>query len=210
MFAPEGWPFILGGAAFSAATGFLWPRWVPLAVVGVLFTLFFLWFFRNPDRTPPPGTGLVVSPADGKVVYCGDAPPGRYTAAAGKKVSIFMSPLDVHVNRAPLSGRIASVRYHKGRFHAANVDKASLLNEQNGVTIVTPEGREVTYVQIAGWIARRIVCDVKEGDAVVQGRRVGMIRFGSRLDVYLPPDARVQVALGDRVRAGETVVGVLR
>lgn len=210
MFAPEGWPFILGGAAFSAATGFLWPRWVPLAVVGVLFTLFSLWFFRNPDRTPPPGTGLVVSPADGKVVYCGDAPPGRYTAAAGKKVSIFMSPLDVHVNRAPLSGRIASVRYHKGRFHAANVDKASLLNEQNGVTIVTPEGREVTYVQIAGWIARRIVCDVKEGDAVVQGRRVGMIRFGSRLDVYLPPDARVQVALGDRVRAGETVVGVLR
>jgi len=210
VFAPEGWPFILGGAAFSAVAGLVWPRWSPLAAAGVLFTLFSLWFFRNPDRTPPTGAGLVVSPADGKVVFSGDAPPGRYTTAAGKKVSIFMSPLDVHVNRAPVSGRVSSVAYHKGKFHAANVDKASMLNEQNGVTLAPPEGGAVTYVQIAGWIARRIVCDVKEGDAVRQGQRVGMIRFGSRVDVYLPPDARLRVAAGDRVRAGETVVGVLR
>jgi len=102
------------------------------------------------------------------------------------------------------------VRYNKGKFHAANVDKASLLNEQNGVESVTPEGRRGTYVQIAGWIARRIVCDVREGDTVVIGRRVGMLRFGSRLAVYLPADAEWKVAPGDRVRAGETVVGVLR
>ncbi|MEW6719454.1 MAG: phosphatidylserine decarboxylase, partial [Thermodesulfobacteriota bacterium] len=186
MLAPEGWPFILGGAAFSAVTGFLWPRWIPLAAAGILFALFCAWFFRDPDRTPPAGAGFVVSPADGKVVYSGEVPPGRYMGTAGKRVSIFMSPLDVHVNRAPVSGRVAAVRYHKGKFHVANVEKASLLNEQNGVTIATPEGREVTYVQIAGWVARRIVSDVREGGAVRQGERVGLIRFGSRVDVYLP------------------------
>lgn len=210
MFAPEGWPFILGGAAFSSVAGLVWPRWMPLVAAGVVFTLFSLWFFRNPDRTPPAGEGIVVSPADGKVVYCGDDPPGRYAAAAAKRVSVFMSPLDVHVNRAPVSGRVSSVKYNPGKFHAANVEKASLLNEQNGVEIVTEEGRTVTYVQIAGWLARRIVCDVKEGDAVRVGERVGLIRFGSRLDVYLPSDAEVRVALGDRVRAGETILGVLR
>jgi phosphatidylserine decarboxylase len=210
VFAPEGWPFILGGAGFSFVSGLLWPRWVPLALAGISFTLFCLWFFRNPDRTPPAEEGIVVSPADGRIVYSGDVPPGRYTVAAGKKVSVFMSPLDVHVNRAPVSGRVSSVAYHEGRFHVANVDKASMLNEQNGVTIATPEGREVTYVQIAGWVARRIVCDVKVGDAVRQGKRVGMIRFGSRVDVYLPADAVLRVAVGDRVRAGETVMGVLR
>jgi phosphatidylserine decarboxylase len=209
MFAPEGWPFMLGGAAFAAAAGLLWPRWLPLAVLGVLFTLFCAWFFRNPQRTPPAGVGIVVSPADGKIVFCGDAPAGRYAKAPGRKVSIFMSPLDVHVNRAPVSGTVASVAYHPGKFHVASVDKASLLNEQNGVTLVTPEGRTVTYVQIAGWVARRIVCDVAEGDAVRQGQRVGMIRFGSRVDLYLPVEARLSVSLGDRVRAGETAIGAL-
>jgi phosphatidylserine decarboxylase len=128
---------------------------------------------------------------------------------AGKRVSVFMSPLDVHVNRAPVTGRVASVRYHKGAFHVASVDKASLMNEQIGVAIVTPGGRTVTYVQIAGMLARRIVCDLKDGDAVCQGQRVGMIRFGSRLDLYLPAEARLSVAHGDRVRAGESVIGVL-
>jgi phosphatidylserine decarboxylase len=210
MLAPEGWPFILGGAAFSAVAGFFWPRWLPLALLGAAFTLFSIWFFRNPDRTPPAGAGLVVSPADGEVIHVGDEPPGRYLSAPGKKISIFMSPMNVHVNRAPVSGRVSSVKYNKGKFHAAMVDKASLMNEQNGVEILTPDGRAVTYVQIAGWIARRIVCDVKEGDVVTQGRRVGMIRFGSRVDVYMPMDAQVKVALADRVRAGETVLGVLR
>jgi phosphatidylserine decarboxylase len=208
VLAPEGWPFVFGGAAFAFAVVLLWPRGVPLAALGLLFALFSLWFFRNPDRTPPPGQGIIVSPADGRIVYAGECPPGRYASAPGRKISVFMSPLDVHVNRAPVTGRVTSVRYHKGAFHVASVDKASLMNEQNGVAIATPEGRTVTYVQIAGMIARRIVCDLEEGDAVRQGERVGMIRFGSRVDVYLPADARLSVAPGDRVRAGESVIGV--
>ena len=208
MLAPEGWPFVLGGAAFAVAVSLLWPRGIPLAALGLLLALFSLWFFRNPDRTPPSGTGVVVSPADGRIVYAGESPPGRYALVAGKRVSIFMSPVDVHVNRAPVTGRVASVRYHKGAFHVASVDKASLMNEQIGVEIVTPGGRTVTYVQIAGMIARRIVCDLKEGEAVRQGQRVGMIRFGSRVDLYLPAEVRLSVVPGDRVRAGESVIGV--
>ncbi len=207
MLAPEGWPFVLGGAAFAVVVYLLWPRGIPLAALGLLLSLFSLWFFRNPERTPPPGTGIVVSPADGRIVYAGESPPGRYASEAGKRVSIFMSGVDVHVNRAPVSGRVAEVRYHKGTFHLASVEKASLLNEQNGVAITTPEGRTVTYVQIAGMVARRVVCDLKEGDAVRQGQRVGMIRFGSRVDLYLPAEVQLSVAVGDRVRAGESVVG---
>lgn len=209
MLAPEGWPFVLGGAAFAVVVYLLWPRGFPLAALGLLLALFSLWFFRNPDRTPPSGEGIVVSPADGRIVYSGESPPGRYALVAGKKVSIFMSPFDVHVNRAPVTGQVASVRYHAGAFHVASVDKASLMNEQTGVAIVTPGGRTVTYVQIAGMVARRIVCDLKEGDAVRQGQRVGMIRFGSRVDLYLPAEVRLSVASGDRVRAGESVIGVL-
>jgi len=209
MLAPEGWPFVLGGAAFAVVVYLLWPRGIPLAALGLLLALFSLWFFRNPDRAPPSGTGIVVSPADGRIVYAGESPPGRYALVAGKRVSVFMSPFDVHVNRAPVTGRVASVRYHKGAFHVASVDKASLMNEQNGVAIVTPGERTVTYVQIAGMLARRIVCDLKEGDAVRQGQRVGMIRFGSRVDLYLPAEVRLSVVPGDRVRAGESVLGVI-
>jgi len=208
MLAPEGWPFVLGGAAFAVAVYLLWPRGIPLAALGLLLALFSLWFFRNPDRTPPSGAGIVVSPADGRIVYAGESPPGRYALVAGKRVSVFMSPLDVHVNRAPVTGRVASVRHHKGEFHVASVEKASLMNEQNGVAIVTPGGRTVTYVQIAGMLARRIVCDLKEGDAVRQGQRVGMIRFGSRVDLYLPAEVRLSVAIGDHVRAGESAIGI--
>jgi len=208
VLAPEGWPFVLGGAAFAVVVYLLWPRGIPLAALGLLLALFSLWFFRNPDRTPPSGAGVVVSPADGRIVYAGESPPGRYALVAGRRVSVFMSPVDVHVNRAPVAGRVASVRYHKGAFHVASVDKASLMNEQNGVAIVTPEGRTVTYVQIAGMLARRIVCDLKEGDAVLQGQRVGMIRFGSRVDLYLPAEVRLSVVPGDQVRAGESVIGV--
>jgi len=210
MLAPEGWPFVLGGAAFAVVAYLLWPRGIPLAALGILLALFSLWFFRNPDRTPPAGEGTVVSPADGRIVYAGDSPPGRYATDPGQRVSVFMSPFDVHVNRAPVSGRVTSVRHHRGTFHVASVDKASLMNEQNGVAIETPEGRTVTYVQIAGMLARRIVCDLKEGDSVLQGQRVGMIRFGSRVDLYLPAGVRLSVAPGDRVRAGESVIGVFR
>jgi len=209
VIAPEGIPFVAGAAILTAVLYSVWPRSIPAALAGLLLTAFVSWFFRDPERTPPSAPGAVISPADGKIVYSGDCPPGIYSPAPGKKVSVFMSVLDVHVNRAPVSGRVAAVRYNKGKFLAANVDKASLENEQNGVVIETAGDRKVAYVQIAGLIARRIVCDLAEGDEVVRGQRVGLIRFGSRVDVYLPADASLSVKVGDRVRAGESVVGVL-
>lgn len=209
MIAPEGIPFLLGAAALAAVLSFAWPKTLPAALFGVLLTVFMGWFFRDPDRTPPSHPGAVISPADGKIVYAGDHPPGRYYGEPGKRVSVFMSVFDVHVNRAPVSGRVVDVRYHPGRFLAANVEKASLANEQNGVLLETPEGHRVAYVQIAGLIARRIVCDLDPGDAVRVGQRVGLIRFGSRVDILLPASASLRVRVGDRVRAGESILGVL-
>lgn len=210
VIAPEGIPFLLGASALTALSWLLWPKSVPVSLVGVLLTAFIACFFRNPARTPPSVPGSVVSPADGKIVYSGDCPPGRYFGAPGKRVSVFMSVLDVHVNRAPVSGKVLSVQYHPGKFLVASVDKASLVNEQNGVLIETPESRQVAYVQIAGLIARRVVCDLAEGDPVRQGQRVGMIRFGSRVDILMPFSAVLKVREGDRVRAGESVVAVLQ
>lgn len=210
VIAPEGIPFLLGALALAAVLAFLWPRSVPAAAAGVLLAAFMGWFFRNPERTPPADPGAVISPADGRIVFSGDCGPGPYLPGPGKKVSVFMSVLDVHVNRAPVSGRVAEVRYNKGKFLVASVDKASLENEQNGVVIETPGGARIAYVQIAGLIARRIVCDLAPGDEVARGQRVGLIRFGSRVDVYLPPSAALKVGTGDRVRAGESVLGVLR
>ena len=209
MIAPEGLPFVLGAAAATATFYFLWPRSLPLAAFGLLLTVFVAWFFRNPERSPPIEPGAVISPADGRIVFCGDCPPGRYNPGPGKTVSVFMSVFDVHVNRAPVSGKVVSVRYHPGKFLAANVDKASLENEQNCVVLETAEGHRISYVQIAGLIARRIVCDLSEGDMVQQGQRVGMIRFGSRVDILLPVSAVLRVRTGDRVRAGESILGVL-
>ncbi len=210
LIAPEGIPFVLGAAAITLAALFLWPRSAAAAAFGLLLTVFSAWFFRDPGRTPPAEPGAVISPADGKIVYCGDCPPGRYSDAPGKMVSVFMNVFDVHVNRAPVTGKVIAVRYNPGKFFAANVDKASLENEQNGVVLETPDGQRVSYVQIAGLIARRIGCRVSEGDTVRQGQRVGMIRFGSRVDVILPGNAAFRVRPGERVRAGESVVGVLR
>ena len=125
-------------------------------------------------------------------------------------VSVFMSILDVHVNRAPVSGKVVSVQYHPGKFLVANVEKASLANEQNGVLLETPDGHRVAYVQIAGFVARRVVCDLVPGDTVRAGQRVGLIRFGSRVDILLPLSASLSVREGDRVRAGESIVGVVK
>ncbi|HSL99599.1 MAG TPA: phosphatidylserine decarboxylase family protein [Candidatus Limnocylindria bacterium] len=210
MIAPEGILFLLGGVALAAVLSLVWPRTLPASVFGILLTVFIGWFFRNPDRFPPALPGAVISPADGKIVYAGDNPPGRYFGEPGKRVSVFMSPFDVHVNRAPVSGRVVSVQYHPGRFLAANVEKASLANEQNGVLLETPDGRQLAFVQIAGFIARRIVCDVAPGDTVQAGQRVGIICFGSRVDILLPASASLNVRVGDRVRAGESVVGVVK
>jgi phosphatidylserine decarboxylase len=210
VIAPEGILFLLGGVALAAVLSLVWPRTLPASVFGILLTVFIGWFFRNPDRFPPALPGAVISPADGKIVYAGDNPPGRYFGEPGKRVSVFMSPFDVHVNRAPVSGRVVSVQYHPGKFLAANVEKASLANEQNGVLLETPDGRQLAFVQIAGFIARRIVCDVAPGDTVQAGQRVGIICFGSRVDILLPASASLNVRVGDRVRAGESVVGVVK
>jgi phosphatidylserine decarboxylase len=211
MIAPEGWPFILVPLVLGAAAWWLYPRVWPAAAILLLLSAFSLWFFRNPERTPPPDPGgNVLSPADGTVIDVGDVPAGRYLSAPGRRVCIFMTPLNVHVNRAPVAGKVTKVLYNRGKYFAANAEKASLENEQNGVTIETGAGVPVTYVQIAGFIARRIVCDVTPGDAVRQGGRVGLIRFGSRVDVYLPPSFVPNVKVGDRTTAGETVLGVLR
>jgi phosphatidylserine decarboxylase len=210
VIAPEGIPFLLGAIALAAALFLVWPRTIPAALFGVLLAVFVGWFFRNPDRSPPSLPGAVISPADGKIVYAGDNPPGRYFREPGKRVSVFMSLFDVHVNRAPVSGKVVSVRYHPGKFLAANVEKASLANEQNGVLLETPDGHRVAYVQIAGFVARRVVCDLVPGDTVRAGQRVGIILFGSRVDILLPSSASLNVRAGDRVRAGESIVGVVK
>jgi phosphatidylserine decarboxylase len=210
VIAPEGIPFLLGAMALAVAFVLVWPRTIPAALFGVLLTVFVGWFFRNPDRSPPSLPGAVISPADGKIVYAGDNPPGRYFGEPGKRVSVFMSLFDVHVNRAPVSGKVVSVQYHPGKFLAANVEKASLANEQNGVLLETPDGHRVAYVQIAGFVARRVVCDLFPGDTVRAGQRVGLIRFGSRVDILLPSSASLNVRAGDRVRAGESIVGVVK
>ncbi len=210
VIAPEGIPFLLGSMALAAALLLVWPRTIPATLFGVFLAVFVGWFFRNPDRSPPSLPGAVISPADGKIVYAGDNPPGRYFEEPGKRVSVFMSLFDVHVNRAPVSGEVVSVQYHPGKFLAANVEKASLANEQNGVLLETPDGHRVAYVQIAGFVARRVVCDLVPGDTVRVGQRVGLIRFGSRVDILLPSSASLNVRAGDRVRAGESIVGVVK
>ncbi len=194
----EGWPFIGAALAFFIILLAVGNR--PLIVVSLCLAIFVTWFFRNPEREVPTGEGLLVSPADGTVIKVEGASDG------GTKVSIFMSVFNVHVNRAPVDGVVKKIEYNKGKFLVASKDKASLDNEQNAVTVVDGAGREVKFVQIAGLVARRIVCYLKEGDVVRRGERVGMIRFGSRLDVYLPAGYAVRVKVGDKVSAGSTIL----
>lgn len=165
-------------------------------------------FFRDPDRQPPDISGAVVSPADGRIIEIAVVASEGNTGNDRRKISIFMSLLDVHVNRVPIGGVIQALRYNRGRFLTAFQEKASLLNEQQFISIKSPRG-QVDCVQVAGWLARRIVCHLKEGQEVITGERFGMIRFGSRLDMYFPADCMLEVVHGQKVRAGETVIGVL-
>src|SRR5262245_16671067 len=201
--AREGWPFVGFFLALAAllAWRYPWPAGGLLLLGG-----FCAFFFRDPERGLPPGDALVLSPADGKVVKVGSAPDGA--AAGAQQISIFLSIFDVHVNRSPIAGTIERVEYHKGEFLPAWDDKASLRNEQNTVT-VERAGQRVVFKQIAGLIARRIVFRKRPGDAVARGERVGLIRFGSRVDVLLPPGARVMVKPGDRVQGGSSVLAEL-
>ena len=202
--AREGYPLIFTMViitllAFAAS-------WLPLGIILGLVALAIVGFFRDPERQAPTGEGLIVSPADGKVVSVegikGDSP----FLGAATRVSIFLSPLDVHINRTPVEGRIEKIIYQPGSFLAAYKEEASQRNEQNALTIVDNEGRTLGVVQIAGVLARRIICRATLGDRLTRGERFGLIMFGSRTDTYLPEGCRVEVAEGQRVRGGETVL----
>ena len=210
--APEGWPFIRVALALDAALAvvwYSWPGWTWLLLaVGLVLTAWVAAFFRDPERTGPRGENLVIAPADGRVCSIAQADEPMYLHQQATRISIFMSVFNVHVNRLPVSGEVEVVHYNPGEFTVASHDKASLVNEQSSVGISTPRG-PVLVRQIAGSIARRIVTDVGPGDHAEQGARFGMIRFGSRVDVFRDPSAAVKVQMNQMVRAGETVLAEL-
>jgi phosphatidylserine decarboxylase len=206
---PDGYKFI---AAFAVATFLLYWLWTPLAWIGAILTVWCVYFFRDPPRCTPLRAGLVVSPADGVVCSVGRFVPPPELGLGDRptpRVSIFMSVFDCHVNRAPVSGRIQRIAYSPGAFVSADLDKASADNERNGLVIEAAEG-QFGVVQIAGLVARRIVCFVHEGETIEAGDRFGLIRFGSRVDVYMPDAVIPMVALGTRAVAGETVLADVR
>ena len=206
--AREGLPFILSGLVLALI--FLFLKFQYPGSFFILLTIFITWFFRDPDRKKEAEENEILSPADGTVIDVWNLdndqnPLGERCI----KISIFMSLFNVHVNRAPATGEILDIDYNPGKFFSANLDKASEENENNRITLKTESGRKIVFVQIAGLIARRIVCWVNIHDYVKTGQRAGMIRFGSRLDVYLPAGSEVQVRSGEKVRAGETTLGYL-
>lgn len=226
--APEGWvviaPIAAGCALAPAAASLAGAGMavtLPLAGLGVGLLAFTLWFFRDPVRLGPAGAGphAVISPADGRVIKIDEAALPAELAEAGRevlgtaagerlvRVAIFLNLLNVHVNCAPVSGRVAAVSYRRGKFFNASLDKASEHNERSAALVVTPGGSRVAFVQIAGLVAYRIINYLKPGQEVARGERFGMIRFGSRAEVYLPRGSRVSVRVGERVTAGVTVLG---
>ncbi len=206
--AREGYPWILAAAILSLIAFSL--GWNGMGGVLALFAVVFAGFFRDPERIPPAGEGLVLAPADGKVVaIVKDEEKGKDAEGGGTRISIFLSLLDVHVNRAPIKGLVEKVQYQPGKFYAAYREDASQDNEQNAVRLVDSTGKSLNIVQIAGLLARRIICYVKEGETLERGQRFGLIMFGSRVDLFMPPGSRVEVAEGQKVRAGETIIGRL-
>ncbi len=202
--AREGVPFI--GFAALASVIFSLLGWDAMAVIALVITAFVLYFFRDPHRVVPQDEGVVVSPADGKVI---EISQGSETSLQGQdvtRISIFMNIFNCHVNRSPLAGEVKQIVYYPGRFHSADKAKALMYNEHNRLLIEHDSGLQVTVVQVAGLIARRIVCWAEPGDRLRRGERFGMIRFGSRLDVYLPNKCAVEVRKGQRVRAGESIL----
>ena len=205
IIAREGWPFLAAATlAAVVATIFLGGWSLPIW----LAALFVLQFFRDPAREVPAGEGIVLSPADGRIVQVGDS-RDEYLKRDCVKISVFMNVFNVHSNRSPVDGTVENVWYFPGLFVNADLDKASTDNERNAVHLRTAEGHDVTSVQVAGLIARRILCYAGKGDRLARGQRYGFIRFGSRVDVYLPPGSRPRVAIGDRVSATTTVLAEL-
>ena len=205
----KGWPLI---AAFAAATVLLWWLWLPLGLVGVVLTAWCVYFFRDPERVTPSRAGLVVSPADGVIQMIQPATPPPEINMGPRplmRVSVFMNVFNVHVNRVPVDAEVVTLAYREGRFFNASLDKASDQNERQSVHLRLADGRDVGLVQIAGLVARRIHCDLTAGKRVRAGERFGIIRFGSRVDVYLPDGVQPLVAVGQTVIAGETVIADL-
>lgn len=217
----EGFPYILGGLLLASAAAVVWKSYdvtgAPgmvfggLTVLFSLFTLFSIWFYRCPNvNIPTDDAQAVVSPACGRVLSVTEVSGGRIGESKAKKVSIFMSPIDVHVNRSPVTGVIETVQFTKGKFFKADLDKASEENEHNWVVMKTDLGPRVAFVQIAGFVARRIVCYVHAGERLGRGERYGMIRFGSRMEIVVPASAEILVKTGDKAVAGETKLARLR
>ena len=208
-FAREGYPWIFGLGSLSLVLGLLGFPSSGCTLLGL--TLFVAFFFRDPDREIPGDTDVILSPADGRVITVEPLARGKYASEQpASRVGIFLSPLNVHVNRVPVTGQVTQIHYQPGKFRAAFAAEAAEVNEQNAVSIQDTHGRRVVLVQIAGMLARRIVCRLTGGEQVQQGDRYGMIMLGSRVDVYCPAEAQLKITVGQRVKAGETVIGAYR
>lgn len=206
IIAREGWPFLAIAVAVALLASFTGCGWWSLPLW--LVALFVLQFFRDPPRVIPQDIGAVLSPADGRIVKV-ERTRDEYLGRDAIKVSVFMNVFNVHSNRSPVDGTVLQIWYNPGKFVNADLDKASTENERNAMWLKTTDGQDVTCVQVAGLIARRILCYVKAGDALARGQRYGFIRFGSRVDVYLPLTATVRVAIGDKVSATTTILATL-
>ncbi len=202
-FAPEGYPYIVVSTAVTAAVMIFFGIWIAFLPLVVMLFMFF--FFRDPKRKTPEDKNIFISPADGEIVLVKDTFEKEYLKTDAKMISIFMSPLNVHVNRIPCDGVVKDVVHKKGKFLAAYKENASIENESISLVLDTKYG-SILVKQIAGFIARRAVCRVKPGDTLKQGERYGIIKFSSRLDVYLPKNSKTSVKIGDKAKAGETVL----
>jgi phosphatidylserine decarboxylase len=205
LIAAPGYNFILGGVVlvFLGLIG----HWPWLTVLGLVASGFFAYFFRDPERPIPPEPGVIVSPADGRVVLVDEVQEKEFLESTARRVAIFMNVFDVHVNRFPVAGVVTTMRHRPGEYKAASRQDAARRNEQQALVLESEVGQRVLVVQIAGLLARRIIPFVKPGQQLARGERFGMICFGSRVDVYLPPDSDIQVKVGDRVKAGSSIIG---
>jgi phosphatidylserine decarboxylase len=202
-FAPEGYPFMAGAVVLTVLVFLVLPLG---AIFPALLAAFMFYFFRDPEREIPDEKNVFVSAADGKVILIRDVHESKYLMKDVKEVSIFMSPMDVHINRAPCEGRVKSVVHNEGSFYAAYKDEASIRNENIEMVLETQYG-DILVRQVAGFLARRAVCRKRTGDLLGRGERYGVIKFSSRLDLYLPLESKIRIKVGDMVKAGETIVG---
>jgi phosphatidylserine decarboxylase len=206
QFASEGYPFIIFFSVITAISAFSAPGWI--TAISLTLTLFMFYFFRDPDRETPENPGAFYAPADGKIIHISEAVEDEMLNAASLKISIFMSPLNVHVNRTPCDGTVKDIKHCPGKFYSAFTDDASILNEHITMLLDSNHHGNIVVKQIAGSVARRCVCRVKPGTSLKQGERYGIIKFSSRADIFLPLDTEVKVKLNDKVTAGETVLAV--